>query len=137
AALETAVALTAITTPMLLDLARRVYLSLGGTAVLGHLGGTAIRLALAALVLLPTTFLAGGTLGAAARAAEREDDERRRATAALYGLNTLGAVGGCLVATFWLFEGLGTRRTLWLAAAANLLVAGVALVLSRSRAGAA
>ena len=136
AALETAVALTAIATPTLMDLARRIYLALGGTAVLGHLGGTAIRLALAALVLLPTTFLAGGTLGAAARAAEREDDERRRATAALYGLNTLGAVVGCLVATFWLFEGLGTRRTLWLAAAANLLVAAAALALSRARAGA-
>jgi spermidine synthase len=137
AALETLLALTAITTPALLDVARGVYLSLGGTVVLGRLGGTAIRLVLAGLVLLPSTFIAGGTLGAAARAVEHAGDRRRRNTAMLYGWNTLGAVVGCLAATFWLFESVGTRRTLWLAAAANLLVAVVALVLSRSWRGAA
>ena len=61
------------------------------------------------LVLLPPTFLAGGTLGAAARAVEHEGDHRRRATALLYGVNTLGAVAGCLAATFWLLETFGTR----------------------------
>jgi hypothetical protein len=132
AALEALVALTAITTPSLLDLARRAYLSLGGTIVLGHVAGNAIRLVLAGLVLLAPTFIAGGTLGAAARAVEEAGDRRRRTTALLYGWNTLGAVVGCLAATFWLFENLGTRRTLWLAAAANLLVAGAALALSRS-----
>jgi hypothetical protein len=137
AVLEALVALTAITTPALLDLARGVYLSLGGTVALGHAGGTAIRLALAGLVLLAPTFIAGGTLGAAARAAEHAGDHRRRTTAMLYGWNTLGAVVGCLAATFWLFESVGTRRTLRLAAAANLLLAVVALVLSRSWRGAA
>lgn len=135
AALEALVALTAITTPALLGLARSVYLSLGGTVVLGHLAGTAIRLVLAGLVLLAPTFIAGGTLGAAARAVEQAGDQRRRTTALLYGWNTLGAVAGCLAATFWLFENLGTRRTLWLAAGVNLLVAGAALVLSRAWAG--
>src|SRR5207302_1576493 len=49
-----------------------------------------------------------------------------------YALNTLGAVFGCLVATFYLLELFGTRATLWLAAAVNLLVAMLARQLDRS-----
>jgi spermidine synthase len=126
AVLEAVVALTAAATPPLLALARLTYLGAGGTVVLGDAGGTAIRLLLDGLVLLPPTFVAGGTLGAAARAVEHEGDRRRRGTALLYGTNTLGAVVGCLAATFWLLEALGTRSTLWLAAAVNLAVAVLA-----------
>jgi spermidine synthase len=126
AVLEGIVAATAACTPMLLGLVRAAYVGLGGTAALGLWGGTALRLALAALVLLPPTFVAGGTLGAAARSAEGHGDRRRRATAILYGVNALGAVAGCLAATFALLETFGTRRTLWLSALLNLLVAVVA-----------
>jgi len=131
AALETLVALTAAASPPLLLLSRSVYLSLGGSVSLGDFGGTALRLVLAALVLLPPTFVAGGTLGAAARAIEHEGDRRRRGTALLYGVNTLGAVTGCLAATFWLLEALGTRATLWLAAIVNLVIAALAAWLGR------
>ncbi len=136
ALLEGLVALFAATTPLLLELARRAYLGLGGSEALGAWGGTALRLLLAALVLLPPTFLAGGTLGAAARAVESEGDRRRRGTALLYGANTLGAVAGGLCATFWALEQLGTRATLWAAALLNLAVAGAAWALSRDQAAA-
>jgi predicted membrane-bound spermidine synthase len=126
AALEGLVALTAAATPVLFSLARDAYLALGGTVVLGAWGGTLVRLVLAAAILAPPTFLAGGTLGAAARAIEHEGDRRRRSTALLYGVNTLGAVAGCLAATFWMLEAFGTRATLWLAAAANLAIAMLA-----------
>jgi spermidine synthase len=131
AALEALSALAALATPALVALARRAYLALGGTETLGDTGGTALRLVLAALVVLLPTFLAGGTLGAAARAIEGGPGARRRGTAVLYGVSTLGAVAGCLLSTFWLFESLGTRRTLWLAAGVNLGIAGLALVASR------
>lgn len=134
ALLELGVAATAAASPLLLGWVRRAYLGLGGTLVLGEWGGAAVRLLLAALVLAPPTFLAGATLGAAARAVEHAGDRRRRATALLYGANTLGAVAGCLAATFWLLEALGTRGTLWSAAGANLLVAGAAAALSRGAA---
>jgi len=130
AALELAVAVTAAATPALLNLARSAYLSLGGTVVLGAWGGTAVRLVLAGLVLAPPTLLAGGTLGAAARAIELESDRRRRATALLYGVNTLGALAGCLAATFWLLEAFGTRATLWLAALLNVVIAVAAVAIS-------
>ncbi len=131
AGLEALVAVTAAATPLLLDLARRVYLGVGGSDAFGSWGGAALRLLLAALVLLPPTFLAGGTLGAAARAVESEGDRRRRATALLYGFNTLGACVGALVATFWALEALGTRATLWGAALLNLVVALAAFALAR------
>ena len=74
----------------------------------------------------------GGTLPAAARAVTRAGDARRQDTATLYAFNTLGAVAGCLVATFFLLEIYGTRATLWLAAALNILVAVVARALDQT-----
>jgi spermidine synthase len=133
ARLEALVAITAAATPWLLTLVRQAYVALGGTVVLGPALGTIARLVLAGLVLLVPTVLAGGTLGAAARAVEHAGDTRRRATAVLYGVNTLGAVAGCLATTFFMLETFGTRRTLWLACLTNLLVALVAAVVARAR----
>src|SRR5262249_52979108 len=75
--------------------------------------------------------LMGGPLPAAARAAETEEDLRRRSVALLYGVNTLGAVTGSLLATFFALEVFGNRSTLWMAALINLLVAVVARRASR------
>ena len=136
AQLEGAVALLAAATPGLLLGARRIYVALGGSVVLGLGGATLVRLLLAALVLLPVTLLMGGTLPAAVRAAAREEDQARRSVGLLYGVNTLGALAGCLLSTFLLLEVLGTRRTLWSACLVNLLVAVSARALSRRLAGA-
>ncbi|MCC7417317.1 MAG: fused MFS/spermidine synthase [Acidobacteria bacterium] len=123
ARLETIVALSAAATPLLLAMATTLYLATGGMAALGAGVGTAVRLLLSSLVLAVPTVVMGGTLPAAARAVTRDGDARRQDLAILYGLNALGAVAGGLMATFFLLETFGTRRTLWLAAAANLLVA--------------
>ena len=53
----------------------------------------------------------------------------------LYDYLVLPRVAGCMLATFFLLEVFGTRRTLWLAAAINLLVAMVARVVDRSWSG--
>ena len=131
ARLEAAVALSAALTPFLLAGARAAYLALGGTLALGVVVSTLLRLLLSALVLLVPTLLMGGTLPAAARAVEGEGDTRRRATALLYGANTLGAVAGAVLATFYGFERLGNRGTLLTACAVNLGVAGAAALLAR------
>jgi len=132
AQLETLIALSAALTPGLLWLVRWLYIQLGGTVVLGLAVGTAVRLVLAGLVLAVPTFLMGGTLPAAARAVETDDDAGRRSVALLYGVNTLGAVTGSLLSTFWMLELFGNRSSLWCAALMNLLVAVVARRLSRS-----
>ena len=125
--LELAIAGSAAATPAFLWLVRKTYLALGGSFVLGSVGGAAVRLALSALVLLVPTFLMGGTLPAAARAVETDEDSDRRRMAFLYGANTLGAVIGTSLATFWLLEALGTRATLWLACAFNALIGLIAV----------
>src|SRR5205823_3404599 len=94
AALETIVALSAAASPFLLTLVRAAYVAAGGTSRLGLGAGTIVRLILSALVLAVPTIAMGGTLPAAARGVTRRSDARRQDTAALYGLNTLGAVMG-------------------------------------------
>src|SRR5262249_62279567 len=114
------------------SLVRQLYVVAGGTPRLGLAGGTIIRLILSTLVLAIPTIAMGGTLPAAARAITGAGDQRRRQLALLYGCNTIGAVTGCLVATFLALEVFGTRSTLWLAAAINLLLAIVARLVSHS-----
>ncbi len=126
AKLELWIALSAAATPGLVLLVREAYAATGGSFVLAHEVGTAVRLGLAALVLIVPTFLMGGTLPAAARAVQTDADPGRRSLAILYGCNTMGAVTGAALSTFWLIEFFGNRDTLWLACVLNILVAFVA-----------
>ncbi|MGO9916295.1 MAG: fused MFS/spermidine synthase [Isosphaeraceae bacterium] len=130
--LEGLIALFSALTPPLLHLGRFFYIALGGTMRMGAFGGTLARLFIAALVVLPATFLMGGTLPAAGRAAEDAADMNRGHLGFVYGCNTLGAVAGGLFATFVLLEVLGTRGTIWFACLVNALVAVVARAVSRS-----
>ncbi|OFV94162.1 MAG: hypothetical protein A3G76_00970 [Acidobacteria bacterium RIFCSPLOWO2_12_FULL_65_11] len=132
AQIELIVALSAAATPFLLDLVRFLYIASGGSSQLGTLVATTGRVVLSAIVLGVPTLAMGGTLPAAARAATRDTDVGRRDVAALYALNTLGAVVGCLAATFWLLVTFGTRSTLWLAAGVNLVIAVTAWAVDRS-----
>jgi spermidine synthase len=126
AGLEAGIALAAGLSPWLVILVQKVYVALGGSGSLGLAGGSVVRLLLTALVLGIPTFLMGGTLPALARAVEQASDTGRRRTGLLYALNTLGAVAGALVTTFWSLEHLGIRTTIWAAALLNLAVAAVA-----------
>jgi spermidine synthase len=127
ARLEAIVAVSAALTPLVLAVVQFVYFSMGGTPRLGTAGGTILRLLLSTVVLAVPTVVMGGTLPAAARGVTRGSDARRQDVAALYGLNTLGAVVGCVASTFYLLEIFGTRNTLWLAAALN----GIVVILAR------
>src|SRR2546428_8250720 len=133
--LETTIAVCAAVSPFLLALVRIVYIASGGSARLGMSIATIGRLALSALVLAVPTLAMGGTLPAAARAVTRAGDARRQDVAVLYALNTIGAVAGSMIATFWLLELFGTRRTMWLAPGINLLVAVAARQVDRRWAG--
>ena len=132
ARLEGAIAVSAALSPLFLSLARAAYLGLGGSLALGGARATLVRLLLSAPVLLVPTVLMGGTLPAATREVEAGADSRRRATALLYGANTLGAVTGALVVTFYALERLGNRGTLLTACALNVGVALAAGLLART-----
>ncbi|HUF78016.1 MAG TPA: fused MFS/spermidine synthase [Thermoanaerobaculia bacterium] len=132
ARLEVGIAVGAALSPLLVAAIRWLYLEVGGTERLGLVGGTAARLALAALVLGVPAFLMGGTLPATVRAVTRSADAGRRRVGLLYAANTLGAVAGTLATTFVAIELLGIGKTLWVAALLNLLVAIFARALARS-----
>ncbi len=132
AQLETIVAVSAALTPFILSAVQFIYFSLGGTLQLGTAAGTLLRLVLSTIVLAVPTFVMGGTLPAAARGVTRGSDARRQDVATLYGLNTLGAVAGCVASTFYMLEIFGTRQTLWLAAGLNILVVVLARQVDRS-----
>lgn len=129
--LEMLIAASAAITPLLLLGVRSGYFAIGGSAALGTFMATVVRLVLSTLVLAIPTVLMGGTLPAMARAVESNDDQGRRRLALLYGINTLGAVFGALIATFVMLERYGNRATLLIAAVVNLAVG--ALAWSRGR----
>jgi spermidine synthase len=131
AGLEAGVAAAAAVSPLLVEVVRAAYFGVGGSETLGLLGGTAVRLLLAAVVLGVPTFLMGGTLPAAARAVEDSADTSRRRMGLLYGANTFGAVLGTLWATFVSLETLGTNLTVWSASSVNAVVALLAFGLAR------
>ncbi|HEX8173261.1 MAG TPA: fused MFS/spermidine synthase, partial [Thermoanaerobaculia bacterium] len=129
--LEMLIAASAALTPLLLVGVRWGYIAVGGSATLGTVMATIVRLVFSALVLLVPTTLMGGTLPAAARAVETNDDGGRRRLALLYGINTLGAVFGAVIATFVMLERFGNRGTLLIAAVVNVIIGAIAFFTGR------
>jgi spermidine synthase len=131
ALLEALIALFAIASPALLAAIDQGYVaayrSLAGSPGLF----VAVRVALAAAVLLPPTLLMGGTLPLLLRGATRSDGEVGRRTALFYAINALGAAAGVALAGFVTVRLLGLHATLLLAASLNLLAALGAALLSR------
>jgi spermidine synthase len=95
---------------------------------------TALRIACAALLLLPPTLAMGATLPVVARGLVTRDDALGRTSAFLYGANTLGAVLGAYLCGFWAIPLLGLTRTLVAAACTNLAVAALAALAARGAA---
>ncbi|MBX2859203.1 MAG: fused MFS/spermidine synthase [Cellvibrionaceae bacterium] len=73
------------------------------------------------LILLPSTLAMGATLPAVERMAASLF-KRQNSIAGIYSLNTLGAVLGTLVSTYWLLPVFGLNTTLVSFAAINLLI---------------
>ncbi|HEX6900177.1 MAG TPA: fused MFS/spermidine synthase [Thermoanaerobaculia bacterium] len=107
----------------------RLYLAGGWTP-----GAAKLLLAFAAMGL-PCVAM-GATLPLVARALVDTAGHLGRRAGVAYGLNTLGATAGVLLAGFVLPPFLGTRGSVWLAAALNVAAGAVALALGRrGRAG--
>lgn len=96
----------------------------------GPVATAAVRLALAAAVLLPPTIAMGATLPVVARGLVAEDGTLGRWSAVLYAANTFGAVLGAYLCGFWMLPGLGLTHSVWVAGAINLAVAAFVLVVA-------
>ncbi|MCZ6598375.1 MAG: fused MFS/spermidine synthase, partial [Planctomycetota bacterium] len=115
--LELGLAAWACASPFLLD-------ALAPVASLGA------RLASAAALLFPPTLVMGATFPLMGRLVIRRSADAGRDTSSFYGANTIGAAAGALAAPFLLMPALGLTRTLFAAAAldvvAGILVLGLA-----------
>jgi len=131
ALIELGVGVAALLTPLLLSVVRSLYLSTGGIATLGQVPATLLQLLLATVVLAPPCLLMGGSLPAAFKWVETDQDSQRGSLGVLYGVNTLGALAGVLISTFWLLELWGIRATVMAAAGVNLLIGAAAWFVSR------
>ncbi|MEZ4861686.1 MAG: fused MFS/spermidine synthase [Caldilineaceae bacterium] len=94
-------------------------------AIAQHLAPTAqlltvVRLLMALVVLLPPTFLMGGALPLMARVVAQQAGAIGSDVGRLYAADTLGAAVGSALTGLLLLRLLGTRETIWLAAALNL-----------------
>jgi spermidine synthase len=123
--LEFGVALTAILVLFALPLIQRAYIAGASHGLPGML----LRGAISAVCLLPPTILMGASLPAAARWIK---STARGASwwGLLYGVNTAGAVFGCLMAGFWLLRLYNVSIATYVAAAINVSVGAIGLLLA-------
>ena len=133
ALLEAAIGLYALFIPTAFVLLRPTYVALHGLG-LSYTAFSAGRAVLAALVLLLPTTLMGGTFPVLMRAWTSSRRGVGRSAGVLYFVNTAGAVAGVLLAGVFLIERFGLAGTTRIAASANLVLGGVAALLSRGRA---
>jgi spermidine synthase len=89
---------------------------------------------LAFVLLAVPTSLMGATLPVLSRFVIHDLSQLGRGIGNLYGTNTLGAVVGCGLAGYYLIPTLGIRGTLYSAAALNVVIAAVVIVLDYLRA---
>jgi spermidine synthase len=129
-AAEILVGLTAVATPRLLTWMQRAYVALYPSLPQSTEGLTLVRLAMAFGLLIVPASLMGATLPLVVRSSMFEDRRLGHHLGLLYGSNTTGAIAGTLAAGLLLIPVYGIRTTFVAAAAVNVVVGAVAIVLS-------
>ena len=139
--LECIIGISAVLVPIFLNVAQVLLVFFFGgqpEPVAAETSGQTLYYLLATfLILAIPTGAMGATLPLLSRYAVHEDREVGPRIGLLYGINTVGAVFGALVAGFLLLPRLGLFRTLAVGAAINLLVFVIAAYLARTASGAA
>jgi spermidine synthase len=123
---ELGIALCGILVLIGMPLVSGVYVAAAGYGMPSIL----LRAVICAICLLPPTALMGASLPTAARWLETSP-EGVSWMGLLYGSNTVGAVLGCLLAGFYLLREFDLRTATIVAAAINIAVALVSLLLAR------
>src|SRR5262245_3740335 len=129
ARLEVSLAVLAGLSPLLLQYLGDLFLRTGAT-VSSNDEIVARQIGALIVITVPAVMM-GGILPALTRASARAADLRRWRATVVYGLNTIGGAAGVAAGTFVLFEMLGTRASIWHAAAIDGLMGAIALMISR------
>lgn len=127
--LELGIAGSALLFLALVEVYRQLYEAIFDP--LSGAGGVAVRLLLSGAVLFPPAFLMGGTVPALAQRVVRTPAGLGTWASLLYGLNTLGAAGGALLAGFVLPVLLGFRGSYGVAVALSTIAGVTALATDR------
>lgn len=129
--LEAGIAAYAFLFPSYFDLCEGVYTAVArnldpsGTLSLG------LKFAFGIAMVACPTILMGGTLPVLTKLVTHRTGEIGERVGALYAINSLGAVAGCLIADFWWIPSVGLPSTVLFAGAINTAVALIAFYASR------
>ena len=132
AGLELGIGVFAIIFPAYYELVHRAFLSVVRTFAPAGAIRLALQFGFAGLTILLPTVLMGATLPALTKFVTRSLTELRGRVAALYAINSSGAVIGTIAADWWWIPSLGLEPTLYIGATLSLGIGLLALLLSRS-----
>jgi spermidine synthase len=130
---EILIGITGFLSPVLLDAASAVYVALHGVAPESLSALTIARLVCSFAILVVPTTMMGITLPLLTAAVSQRSGSAGSRVSLLYALNTLGAMSGTLLTGYILIPAIGIQKSFLLAAALNVLVGTVALLLNKSR----
>lgn len=130
--LEGLIGIVCLFVPLLLSYVSGVYKIFYPSLQGSFLSISLVRFALILLVLLPPTFLMGGTFPAFT-SGYAQMKEVGKDLGVAYAVNTGGAVVGTLLAGFVLLPSIGMSLTIKIAVTLNLLVFGGCLVFARKQ----
>jgi len=131
--LEAGVGIYGFAVPFLFLLAQKAYAPIFGLNESYPFIFNLVLFSLSFVLLVFPTLLMGATLPVLSRFYVRSFAQFGRRVGDLYATNTLGAVIGCAAAGFFLIPTLGMRATVYLAAAVNLVIAALILLVDRLR----
>lgn len=129
--LEAIIGLWALLAPVLFDMALPIYKAFWQQMHLQVLPFSLLRFAVVALILLIPTACMGATLPLLSRFVTTSISVVANRVGSLYAINTLGAVTGSLAGGFYLIPVHGLKVSTLLAAATNLCLGFVVLLLSK------
>jgi spermidine synthase len=127
---EALVGLTALASPDVLAAITGLWVSIHSALPESTIAITAIRFVVAFLVLIVPTSLMGATLPLVVKSAIVQDGRIGGRIGWLYAVNTAGAIAGALTAGFYLITEVGVTQSFRYAAATNLLIGVIAVVVS-------
>ncbi len=127
---EALVGITALASPEVLAAITRLWVAIHSALPQSTVAVTAIRFVVAFLVLIVPTSLMGATLPLVVKSAVAQDERIGGRIGWLYAVNTLGAIVGALTAGFYLISEVGVTQSFRYAAATNLLIGVIAIVVS-------
>jgi spermidine synthase len=132
--LELGIGLYVLAVPALMHLAEPMYRTLYPRVADQPWVLTGLRFAVGCIVLVVPTTCMGATLPLLVRYLTGRGGTFGRSVGVLYGINTLGAVAGTVLAGFWLLPQFGQTTTTWIAATVNLAIGLTAVTLLRTSA---